>query len=299
MKRTNRAQDAVGIVGLGLMGGSLARALRRRFPRRVLIGVEPGTRTRALARASGIFDTLLPRPSDELSRCGIVVLCAPVPAILRLLGPVSRTMRDGAILTDVGGVKKPIVDGARRRVRPGVAFVGAHPMFGGESGGYAGAREDLWQGGTVAVCTDGGDRESERQAARLHRSLGARIVVCTAAEHDAAVAAVSHLPYLVASALALTARAAGPLAGRLAGRGMADVTRPAGFAYAIQGKAARANSRLPQATRSFERELRRLAGALTAGTGARRLFSRARAARKRFRSKSPRPTREGRPSTRH
>src|SRR5262249_22107777 len=155
-----------------------------------------------------------------LGRWEIVVLCTPVPAILRLLGPVSRVMREGSLLTDVGGVKEPIVAAACKSVRRRIDFVGAHPMFGGVTGGYAASRGDFWKGGVVALSTDGGNRAAVRAAARFYRSLGARVVPCRAEAHDASVAAVSHLPYLVASALALTARQSGGLARRLAGRGL-------------------------------------------------------------------------------
>jgi len=261
------------------MGGSLARALRRRFPRRALIGIETNARARGLARRSGIFDSILTRPTDALAACGIVVLCAPVPAILRLLGPVSRRMRGGAILTDVGGVKEPIARAARSAVRKGVVFVGAHPMFGGERGGFASSRADLWNSGRVAVCGDGLDREAVRRVARLHRDLGARVVLCSPAEHDAAVAAVSHLPYLVASALALAARESGPLARALAGRGFADSTRMAGFAFGVQGEAAASNRHLGDAARLFRKHLDRLDLALRR-RGRSSAFARARSTRR-------------------
>ncbi|HMF08259.1 MAG TPA: prephenate dehydrogenase [Thermoanaerobaculia bacterium] len=274
-----RDRSVVAIIGLGLIGGSLARALRRRFPRRALIGVETNARARALARASGIFDAILPRPTETLRGCGIVVLCAPVPAILRLLGPVSRQMRDGAILTDVGGVKVPIADAARRAVRKGVSFVGAHPMFGGEQGGFAFSRPDLWNGGRVAVCIEGGERAALARVARLHRDLGARIVLCSSAEHDAAVAAVSHLPYVVANALALTARDSGALARVLAGPGFTDATRLAGFAFEVQGRAAASNRCLDKAIRLFRRHLTRLDREIRRPSGG-ALFDRASAIRR-------------------
>lgn len=275
-----RDPDAIGIVGLGLMGGSLARSLRRRFPRQTLIGIEIDARTRALARESGVFDAVLSRPSSDLSRCSVVVLCAPVPRILRLLRPVSRHMREGAVVTDVGGVKEPIVAAAAAVGAAGISFVGAHPMFGGEQGGFALSRADLWKTGTVAVCEDGADRDDVERVARLHRDLGARVILCAAADHDAAVAAVSHLPYVLASALSVTARQAGDLAGALAGKGLADATRLAAFDFGVQGEAARANSRLRQAARSFERNFQTLLAALLRGSSARRPFDRARAARK-------------------
>jgi prephenate dehydrogenase len=264
---TQKNVNAIGIIGLGLIGGSLAKAIAARYPKRVLIGIEPSAKARLLAAKEGIFVRLRARPSAELAQCQIVVLCAPVPAILRLLDPVSRRMRKGALLTDVGGVKAPIVAAARKNVAPGVHFVGAHPMFGGEKGGYAAGRGELWKGGTVAVCTDFAGPQAVRMAGRFYRALGARVISCTAAAHDRAVAAVSHLPYIVASALALTAFQAGPLARSLAGRGLLDATRLASFDFRVQGEAARRNTSLLRAGRSFQRHLRGLLKAIDAAAG--------------------------------
>ena len=113
------------------------------------------------------------------------------------------------MLTDVGGAKERVVAAARAAVRPGVRFVGAHPMFGGQRRlrrrhAPTAGRAARWRSAPTAT-----PRRSSAVAA-LHEALGASVVRCTAAEHDDAVAMVSHLPYLVASALALAAREAGP-----------------------------------------------------------------------------------------
>jgi prephenate dehydrogenase len=104
----------------------------------------------------------------------------------------------------------------------------------------------------------------------LHEALGARVAPCTAAEHDAAVALVSHLPYLLASALSLAAKEAGPLARALAGPGMNDMTRLAGFAFDIQGEVARRNAHVPEAARLLERHLTRILAAIADSPGAAR-----------------------------
>lgn len=276
--------DAIGVVGLGLMGGSLARALRSQDPSRRLIAVEPDGSTRERASADAIADLLLPAPAPALAECGIVVLCAPVAEILELLDPVSRQMADEAILTDIAGVKESIIAAARSKVRREVAFVGAHPMFGGEQGGYAAARADLWKGSTVAVCVDDAPERAVERIAELHRGLGAEVVLCAAAEHDQAVAAVSHLPYLLAGALALTASEAGPVARKLAGRGLADMTRLAAFAYEVQGEAARRNRHLPATAENFEAKLRTLLrGIGRSPEAAREALGRAQQARKSLR----------------
>jgi prephenate dehydrogenase len=252
--------SSVGIAGLGLMGASLARALRAAHPAIRIVAVEPHEDVRERALADRVADEALAAPGPALSSCELAVLCTPVASIEALMAPVSRLLPDGAILTDVGGAKERVVAEASRAVRPGVRFVGAHPMFGGH-GGYAAANAERWKGGTVAVCTDG-DPAAVEAVAALHAALGAKVVRCAAAEHDAAVAMVSHLPYLVASALAAAVKEAGPLAARLAGPGLKDMTRLASFPFDIQGEVSRRNAHLPEAARRLEAHLGRILGAI-------------------------------------
>ena len=268
----------LGVVGLGLMGASLARAVRRVDPGTSITAVEPREDVRAQALADGVVDAAVEAPGAALAGCDLVVLCTPVAAIEALLAPVSRALADGAVLTDVGGAKERVTGLAAERVRPGVAFVGAHPMFGGH-GGYAGATAEKWMGGAVAVCTDGPPSAVE-QVAAFHRALGAKVERCTAAEHDAAVAMVSHLPYLVASALAAAARETGPLAVHLAGPGLKDMTRLASFPFDIQGEVARRNAHVPAAARRLEGHLARILAAIAESPeAARSALEEARAAR--------------------
>jgi prephenate dehydrogenase len=268
----------LGIVGLGLMGASLARAVRALDPSTRIVAVEPREEVRARALADRVADDAVATPGPALAGCDLVVLCTPVPSIEALLAPVSALLADGAVLTDVGGAKERIVELARSGVRAGVRFVGAHPMFGGH-GGYDGARPELWKGGAVAVCTDG-EPEAVDRVARLHEALGAAVVRCTAAEHDAAVAMVSHLPYLLASALAAAAEAAGPLARRLAGPGLRDTTRLAAFPFDIQGEVARRNAHIPSAAVKLEIQLQRILTAISASPeAARQALEAARGAR--------------------
>ncbi len=258
----------LGLVGLGLMGASLARAVRALSPGVRIVAVEPRDEVRERALADGVVDEAVAAPDAALSACDLTVICTPVATIEAMLGPVSRLLADGAILTDVGGAKERLVQLARSEVRPGVRFVAAHPMFGGH-GGYEGARADLWKGGSVAICTDGEPGAVER-VAEFHGALGASPVHCTAAEHDAAVAMVSHLPYLLASALAAATEAAGPLARRLAGPGLRDTTRLAAFPFDIQGEVARRNAHIPAAAVKLEIQLQRILAAVTASPEAAR-----------------------------
>jgi prephenate dehydrogenase len=269
----------VGIVGLGLMGASLARGLKAHDPSIHVAAAESREDVRARAVADGVADEVHAGAGAWLGDRDVVVLCTPVAAIEALVGPVSRQMASGAVLTDVGGAKEKVLEVARREGDPRVPFVGAHPMFGGR-GGYEGAKPDRWTGGTVAVCTDGAPAEAVARVVALHEALGARALRCTAAEHDAAVALVSHLPYLVASALSLAAREAGPLARALAGPGLNDMTRLAGFAFDIQGEVARRNAHVPEAAQRLAGHLSRILSAIAdSPDAARHVLEEARAAR--------------------
>lgn len=267
------------IVGLGLIGGSLAKAARAVRPDVRIVAVEPNAEVRELAVRSGVADLAVAAPGPDLARCSLAVLCTPIAAIESLLGPVSAALPDLAVLSDVGGAKERVVEAAKSSVRNGVRFVGAHPMFGGQ-GGYGASAADKWRGGTVAVCTDG-EPGAVRIVTAFHEALGARIELCTAREHDEAVAMISHLPYLLASALAESAREAGPLAVRLAGPGLRDMTRLAEFPFDIQGEVARRNVHLPRAAKRLEEHLTALLEAIRhSPEAAREALQAAHAARK-------------------
>ena len=267
----------IGVFGLGLMGASLARGLRGAGVR--VAAAEAREEVRKRAVADGAADEVHESAGAWLEGCEVVVLCTPIAAIEALIAPVSCRMSSGSVLSDVGGAKERVLAVAKEDLHPKVSFVGAHPMFGGR-GGYEAARADRWQGGTVALCTDGAPPGAVERVAALHRALGARVTPCTAAEHDAAVAMVSHLPYLVAAALSLSARGAGPLAAELAGPGLNDMTRLAGFAFDIQGEVARRNAHLPAAAADLGERLRRILEAIAESPGAaRQALEEARAAR--------------------
>lgn len=275
---------AIAVVGLGLLGGSLARALKAGGLAARLVGVEASADVRDAVARAALCDELLDAPGPALAACELIVLCAPVEAVEASFAALAPHLAPGAIVTDVAGVKASVV-AAAAALPPSVSFVAGHPMFGGESGGFLASRAELWRGGVVAICTDGAPVDAIERVASLHVALGAEVVRCTADEHDAAVAAVSHLPFVMAAALALSAREAGPLAMRLAGRGFEDASRLAGFRYEVQGEVSRRNAHLPEARARFEAALARLVSALGEGAAsAKAAFDDARAARDEARS---------------
>ena len=213
----------VAIVGLGLIGGSLARALTRAGYR--VLGVDrPGVRRRA--RAQGAVAETMATPEAAARRADVVVLAAPPRANLALLRRLAaRASPRRLVITDVGSVKGPICGLARRLGLGG--FVGGHPVAGTEGRGFAAASADLFRGRAWALTpTPPGTRALSRVRA-LVRAVGARPVTISVRDHDRALAFLSHLPQVVSFAL-LDAVRHDPVAARhlqLAGPGFRDMTR--------------------------------------------------------------------------
>jgi len=205
----------VGVVGLGQLGGSLAAALAA--GRRPGAGwdVDPAAREAAAARGVQI--------TRELS--GVVVLAVPLPALATALDEL--TIDPDATVTDVGSVKVPMLETLGAAY--GSRFVGGHPMAGTERSGHGATDPGLFSGARWAVCLDPGtDLHRWLRVAEVALAVGAEVVPVTSVEHDDAVAAVSHVPHLLAAALAAAAGDAGPLALNLAAGSFRDGTRVAG-----------------------------------------------------------------------
>ena len=214
----------VGIVGLGLIGGSLARALRQKAHIPFIAAMDTDRASGEHALADGVIDAFAV-PSEGysvLDGCGLVLLCTPLAAIVDLLPELSR-LHIG-ILSDVGSVKEPVMDAV---ALPN--FIGGHPMAGSERQGYSCSSVSLFENALYVLCV--GDRCTVTASAlqdfeELIRMIGAAPVRMTAHEHDKRVATISHLPHIAASALSLLAARLddGQLAALAAG-GFRDITR--------------------------------------------------------------------------
>jgi prephenate dehydrogenase len=253
------------IVGLGLIGGSLALALRRARPAWRLAGVDSDAATRAQALAAGAVDEATELAQARLDECDAVVLAVPAPALLELIPEAAARMRHDAVLTDVCGAKEaPCARGADQQR---TIFVGAHPMAGTEFRGFAAADAGLFRGATVAICppkaSPGASRAVEL-VSELWRAAGAaKLLQVDPQEHDRAVTYASHLPYLAAAAVVRSLPSAGSaeqLARDLAAGGFRDTTRLAGDGTV--GGAASLNRFLPKAARELAEALRALAAQL-------------------------------------
>jgi prephenate dehydrogenase len=256
----------LGIIGLGLVGGSLALALRRARPTVRILGVDVDAGALDQARAAGAIDESAAPGSAALADCEVVVLAQPAAALLESVLPTAARMRPGAVLTDVCGSKEAVCARAARRDR--VVFVGGHPMAGTEFRGFGAANAALFAGATIAVCPPVGSQEGRQRAAESVKDLwtaagAGKLLDIDPKAHDSAVTFASHLPYLAAAmvveSLSKVADLA-PLAAELAAGGFRDTTRLAGDGTV--GGAAALNRHVPAAARELADRLRELADEL-------------------------------------
>jgi len=231
---------SVAIIGVGLIGGSIALGIRERWPSVRVFGVD---RPAVLAHAagSGALDKGLSGVA-ELPAIELVILAAPVRQNARLLTELPARVLETAIVTDVGGTKRDIQKAAAV-LGDALRFVGGHPIGGAEHGGFGFARPDLFRGRPWIFTPGSADGDALSRLVRLAEGLGARPVMMEAAEHDRVMAFVSHLPQLATSALMEVVGTAVQGEGlRVAGRGLTDTTRLASSPASVWKDVSAANA---------------------------------------------------------
>ena len=195
--------ERVGLLGLGLMGGSLALGLRDRGLASVLVGCDSSDEALEAARACGAFDRVSASPAEVVAEADLVVLAVPVLAAQPLLRELAPVLAPGAVLTDVGSVKQPLVTAAIEVLGDACAqLVPGHPIAGSEHSGLAAARADLFIGARVLLTPLTRTAQGSIAAVeKLWRDLGAVPERMEVAEHDELLALTSHLPHLLSYAL--------------------------------------------------------------------------------------------------
>lgn len=257
------------VVGVGLLGGSVAKAARARGVAREIVGVGRARARLEPAVRDGCLDRATTDLADGVRGADLVVVAVPVGATERLLEPVARAVEPETIVTDVGSTKGSIVRAAMAAAagRP-FRFVGSHPMAGSEKSGYGVARADLFQGPTVVVTpVEGSDPEAVKRVTAFWEALGAgRVLTLDPDTHDRAVAAISHLPHLIAFALVDGVARLEPAAFDLAAGGFKDTTRIAAADPAVWEEIFLANrAPLAESAREFLRALADLTRIIDAG----------------------------------
>ena len=218
------------IIGVGLLGASLAKACKERDLVEEVAGYGRNRENLEKARALKIIDHCPADLAEAVKDADLIVLCTPVTTIIPLIQNMIARIRPGALITDVGSVKEPIVKEAEKLVPKGVFFVGSHPIAGGENSGLEASTANLYQGAKCIVTpTDKTNNSALEKISALWQAVGMQIINLSAEEHDFVFGAVSHLPHIVVYALMNTLGSLRTQDNRevtaFSGAGLKDITR--------------------------------------------------------------------------
>lgn len=190
------------VVGVGLIGGSVAAAARQRGVVSAVHGIDPNPEHLRIGTALGFLTSTAAAPGAELATADLVVVSAPVPALAQTIAEVLGFVAPTAVVTDVGSTKAHVVDELARQPRAG-QFVGGHPLAGSEKAGPAHARADLFQGKLVILTPTAKTVPATlARTVEFWQALGARTAILDPLAHDETLAFTSHLPNVVSFALA-------------------------------------------------------------------------------------------------
>ena len=217
-----------GFIGLGLIGGSIARCIRKASPDCRIIAYTPSGHSSRQALAEGTIDEACDSLGPAFAECDLIFLCAPVEYNIRYLSEIRHYLKPGALLTDIGSTKSDIHREVNRLGMEEV-FIGSHPMAGSEKTGFESSSERLLENAYYIITPTGKSKKEDidrlMEVAAAVRSLP---IILDPDEHDRAVAAISHLPHLIASGLVNLVRTHDSEEGlmkRLAAGGFKDITR--------------------------------------------------------------------------
>ena len=200
--------DSITIVGVGLIGGSVGRAVRDRGVAKRIVGTGSRDATLEAAMQRGAITEPVSQPEAAVKDTDLVVICAPVDHIVPLVVRLAPHCRPNTLITDAGSTKQQIVQDVEQAATAakwpqGVRFVGSHPLAGNEKRGPQHASADLFDNRAVVVTpTANTPNDDVTRLSDFWQALGARVVTMPADEHDRALAVTSHLPHLAAAAIA-------------------------------------------------------------------------------------------------
>ncbi len=238
--------NTIVIVGVGLIGGSLGLAVRRKYPEARIIGVSSRAAVKSALHMDAITEGYGYEELDEaVTDADLVVLCTPIHRIQGLITVLARSLREGVLVTDVGSTKRAITEHAAQVLPDNVYFIGGHPMTGSEKSGIHAADPFLFQN-AIYVLTPGNGVPEEmlNDFSGFIGDLGSSVIVMNAVLHDRIAAAVSHLPQMIAVTLVemmgeLSAEDAPYL--KLAAGGFRDMTRIASSPFSMWDDICRTN----------------------------------------------------------
>ena len=221
--------EQLAVIGCGLMGGSFALALKRAGLVKRVVGYSKSPSTTERARAMGVIDIEAPSALLAVSGADIVLIAVPVAATEATFKAIKHLVTPQMLIMDVGSTKRDVIDAGRRALREHIgSFVPAHPIAGKEVSGVENADPDLYTGRQIILTPIERTLTAQLQkAVDVWTALGCRVLKMSPEQHDAAFAAVSHLPHLIAFALmnAISGQPQGKDYLSLAGPGFRDFTR--------------------------------------------------------------------------
>lgn len=221
--------EQLGLIGCGLMGGSFALALKRAGLVKRVVGYSKSPSTTERARAMGVIDVEAPSALLAVSGADIVLIAVPVAATEATFKAIKHLVTPNMLIMDVGSTKRDVIDAGRRALREHIGcFVPAHPIAGKEVSGVEHSDPDLYAGRQVIITPIERTQTIQlKKAVDVWTALGCRVLQMSPEQHDAAFAAVSHLPHLIAFALmnSVSGQPQGKDYLSLAGPGFRDFTR--------------------------------------------------------------------------
>lgn len=216
------------IIGLGLIGGSLARAMHDKLGLRGITAVDRDSAALQLALEQGVISNGLSSPDESVCDSDIIFICTPIRQILEYIDELAPRVKSTCIITDVGSTKG-IITNHVENLPHRLCFIGGHPMAGTEKSGYANSRPHLFENAYYIITpARGATGDSVKLLSSLVEAIGAIPVVMTPEEHDMAVAGISHLPHVLAAAMVNTVKDIDNNTGRLqtlSAGGFRDITR--------------------------------------------------------------------------
>lgn len=190
--------DRVALIGLGLIAGSMALAMRRRGLAGQVVGYARSAETRQTARDIGLVDHVYDSLAETVADADLVVLCVPVGAMGAVAAEMAPYLKQGATVSDVGSVKSAVIEIVGPELPDGVHFVPAHPLAGTEHSGPRAGFETLFENRWCILCPNGAEPQAVERLADLWRGMGANLDQMDASHHDLVLAVTSHTPHLIA-----------------------------------------------------------------------------------------------------
>jgi prephenate dehydrogenase len=214
------------IIGVGLIGSSLALALKKNKYKYKITGVGRRKENLLKAKKLGIIDSYSTVYSKGVKDADLIVLASPVGQFEQIVKKIKHHIKKGAIVTDVGSVKATVIKKIKPLMPEGVSFVGAHPIAGKESSGISAASAELFNDARCIITPDSStDKKALKKIISLWNSIGVQTILMSPEKHDMIFAAVSHLPHVVAYALVNSIQKVDKNILHHGGRGLKDMTR--------------------------------------------------------------------------